>query len=70
MGRATSIYYTATCKITPSKAKNPNIICQIGPSNCRTLKASAKETRRIPKTYQNVRKSPAILANGSSILKY
>ena len=70
MRRATSIYYTATCIITPSIAKIPNIICQIDPSNCRTLKTSAKETRRISKTYQNVRKAPAILTNGSSVLKY
>ena len=64
MRRATSIYYTVTCKITPSKSKN------LGPSNCKTLKNSAKETRRKSKTYQNVRKAPAILTNGSSILKY
>ena len=70
MRRATSIYYNATCKITPSKAKHLNIICLIGPSNCETLKTSAKKTRRISKTFQNVRKAPAILTNGSSILKY
>lgn len=64
MRRATSIYYTATCKITPSKEKN------LGPSKCKTLKNYAKETRRISKTYQNVRKALAILTNGSSILKY
>ena len=53
-----------------SKAKNLNINCQIGLRNSKTLKNSAKETRRISKTYQNVRKAPAILTNGSSIPKY